>query len=109
MKKDGNVWVLPLTFAAGNYQYKFIVDGRWMTDPANPNHTGGEANSILVVKPNHIFHLKGYGNAKHVILSGTFNDWSREGYTMEQKGDEWTIGLRLRPGKYLYKFIVDGN
>lgn len=111
MKKAGGIWVLPYTFAAGNYQYKFIVDGNWITDPTNPHlaRGGNEINSFISVKPNHTFHLKGYGNAKNVKLSGSFNDWSPDGYTMEHASDEWVISLRLKPGKYLYKFIVDGN
>ena len=111
MKKEGNIWVLPYTFAAGNYQYKFIVDGKWITDPTNPHkaHGGDQLNSFIAVKPNHTFHLKGHGNAKKIILSGTFNDWTEDGYTMEHIGDDWTISLRLKPGKYLYKFIIDGK
>ena len=104
-------WILPYTFAAGNYEYKFIVDGRWMTDPANPNTTSGTGatNSFLAIKPNHTFHLKGFGDAKNIRLAGTFSDWEKGAYTMEHAGDEWLISLRLKPGKYLYKFIVDGK
>jgi hypothetical protein len=111
MKNIGGVWVLPYTLAAGNYQYKFIVDGQWITDPTNPHKArgGDEINSFISVRPNRSFRLKGYGNAKRIILSGSFNDWSEDGYTMEHTGDEWVISLRLKQGKYLYKFIVDGN
>jgi len=108
MKKENGIWLLPLILPAGNYQYKFVVDGKWITDPTNP-FKGHEGNSFTAVKPNYTFHLKGHGNAKKVILSGTFNDWTEDGYTMEHIGDEWTISLNLKPGKYLYKFIVDGN
>jgi hypothetical protein len=111
MKNVGGIWMLPYTLAAGNYQYKFIVDGQWITDPTNPHKArgGDEINSFISVRPNRIFRLKGYGNAKKIILSGSFNDWSEDGYTMDHTGDEWVINLRLKQGKYLYKFIVDGN
>ena len=111
MTRVNGSWILPYTFAAGNYQYKFIVDGNWITDPANPHvaREGDKTNSLLSVSPNHTFHLKGYGDAKSVRLSGTFNNWDKEGYTMEHKGDEWVISLRFKPGKYRYKFVVDGN
>lgn len=108
MKKENGIWLLPLTLPAGNYQYKFVVDGKWITDPANP-FKAHEGNSFAAVKPNYTFHLKGHGNAKKVILSGSFNDWTQDGYTMAHIGDEWTISLNLKPGKYLYKFIIDGN
>jgi hypothetical protein len=109
LKKVNGVWTLSRTFPAGNYQYKFIVDGKWITDPTNPHFAreGSQINSFFSVKPNHTFRLKGYGNAKRILLTGTFNNWSEDGYTMEHRGDEWIISIRLKPGKYLYKFKVD--
>ena len=111
MKKIGNTWQLDMPLNAGNYGYKFIVDGRWITDPANPCQYGdeGKVNSLLVVKPNYTFTLKGYPNAKTVRLAGTFNDWNDYGYTMAHNNNQWTLSLHLKPAKYLYKFIVDGN
>lgn len=108
--RDG-VWTLPFTLPAGNYQYKFIVDDNWILDPTNQHkgRDGDEINSFIAVSPNYTFRLKGYNNAKTIKLSGTFNDWSKDGYTLEHTGNEWTISLRLKPGKYLYKFIVDGD
>jgi hypothetical protein len=109
MQKVNNVWTLPLTLPAGNYEYKFVVDGQWMPDPTNQQKTHsnkGPINSFIAVKPNHTFVLKGYGNAT-VRLAGTFNNWDPEGFTMQHKGDEWIISLRLKPGKYLYKFIIN--
>lgn len=74
--------------AAGNYEYKFIVDGRWMTDPTNPFSTGhGDyENSFIALKANHIFELKGSAGAKSVILAGSFNGWNTDGYRMVRKG-----------------------
>ena len=111
MIKKGDTWIFPGTFPAGNYQYKFVVDGGWIRDPANPLAAigGGVVNSFVSVKPNHTFVLKGYGDAKSVHLSGNFNNWDKFGYTMEHKGDEWVISVRLQPGKCLYKFVVDNN
>ncbi len=109
LQKIKDTWTLPMVLTAGNYGYKFIVDGKWITDPLNATYVveDGITNSFLSVKPNHTFKLKGYRGAKSVRLSGTFNDWSHHGYTLAHKGDEWTISLNLKPGKYLYKFIVD--
>jgi Glycogen recognition site of AMP-activated protein kinase len=111
MQRVSNGWVLPETFPAGNYSYKFIVDGTSITDPQNPLTVfeRGELKSFLALKPTRYFILKGYGNAKNVTLHGTFNDWEPHGYTMARKGDDWIIGFNLKPGKYLYKFIVDGR
>jgi len=111
LNKSGDGWVATVKFSAGNYSYKFVVDGQWILDPLNQNHTvvDGETNCFLAVSPTHIFKLKGYDNAKVIHLSGSFNDWNQNSYTLAHNGNEWSISMRLKPGKYLYKFIVDGN
>jgi 1,4-alpha-glucan branching enzyme len=50
MKKgEQGVWSIKLKLAAGTYQYKFVFDGSWEIDQANPNRVpdgqGGE-NSV---------------------------------------------------------------
>lgn len=109
MKRTPTGWQLPHVLAPGNYQYKFIVDGKWVSDPQNPHiGTAGEhANSMLAVEPNYTFFLKGYSNAREVRVAGSFNDW--QGYIMRKTSDGWAIDIYLIPGKTLYKFIVDGN
>ncbi len=109
MEKTENGWQLPYVLASGNYEYKFVIDGKWITDPANPyiSGSGDYTNSILVVKPNHIFRLEKNGNAKRVTLSGSFNGWNKPGYRMAEENGVWTLPLYLRPGKYTYKYVVD--
>lgn len=37
---------------AGQYQYRFVVDGEWWTDPSNPNRQAnafGSENSVLTI------------------------------------------------------------
>ncbi|HWZ04846.1 MAG TPA: hypothetical protein VNX40_14615 [Mucilaginibacter sp.] len=113
LKKTGDSWILPqpLTLVAGNYNYKFIVDGNWITDPLNPLYAveDGVTNSFVPVKPNHIFKLKGHGDARDIKLIGTFSKWEKGEYTLAHKGDEWVIALYLKPGKYLYQFSIDGQ
>jgi hypothetical protein len=110
MEKNGGSWTLPYVIGPGNHQYRFIVDGKWMTDPDNPLATDRKnGNSILIVSPNYTFRLKGRANAKTVYLSGDFNDWSPTAFPMTRKGDEWVFPLHLPPGKVRYKFVVDGN
>ncbi|MEO6499219.1 MAG: hypothetical protein ABIN95_09410, partial [Mucilaginibacter sp.] len=91
--------------------YKFIVDGNWITDPANTCYSvdGGETNSFISVKPNYTFRLKGYNNARTVRVAGSFNNWNEEQFTMGRKGDEWVMSMKLPEGKNRYKFLVDGN
>ncbi len=108
MTKTSAGWELPYSIGAGNYEYRFIVDGKWISDPANPVKVNG-ANSFFAPQSNHTFRLKGAGNAKTVYVSGTFNDWSPERYPMRKEGNDWVFRLYLPPGKHLYKFVVDGN
>ena len=35
---DGH-WTLLYTLSPGLYEYKFVVDGKWIPDPRNPNST----------------------------------------------------------------------
>jgi hypothetical protein len=111
MDRTEDGWILSYVLAAGNYEYKFIVDGKWMTDPQNPNTsgTGDFENSILVVKPNHVFVLKGFQNAKEVIVTGTFNNWDEKGMRMSFQNGIWLLPVNLKQGRYSYKFIVDGQ
>lgn len=46
---------------------------------------------------------------KHAVLTGDFSSWSREGVALERQSDgRWTAQLRLPPGEYQYRLIVDG-
>ena len=111
MDKTEKGWQIAYVLPAGNYEYKFIADGKWMTDPSNPFSTGSGIyeNSFISLKANHLFSLDKYPDAKNVILSGSFNGWNKNDYRMKKQGDKWIFPLFLRPGKYTYKFIVDGN
>jgi chromosome partitioning protein len=49
---NGHLWRLKLPVADGRYEYRFVIDGRWTSDPANqlaaPNEFG-EFNSVVEV------------------------------------------------------------
>lgn len=104
-------WIFPIALKPGNYNYKYIVDGRWELDPRNP-HTIGSGdykNSVISVNANHAFTLEGFEDASTVILTGTFNNWSEDGYTMKKENGIWRMSIFLPQGKTRYKFIVDGK
>jgi 1,4-alpha-glucan branching enzyme len=53
-KKDkSGDWIVSVNLNTGKYEYKFVVDGSWMNDPACkscvPNNVGS-TNCVLVVK-----------------------------------------------------------
>jgi len=103
-------WELTLQLKPGEYEYKFIVDGKWMEDPSNNLKKRNEFdgyNSIIKIYKWVTFHLKTNLNAKKVILSGSFNDWDENKYRMIKTENGWEYTLKLFGGKYHYKFIVD--
>ena len=111
MAKTATGWKIPYVLRPGTYEYKFIVDGQWITDPDNPVTTGSGdlMNSLRTVQPNYTFVLNKYPNAKKVFLSGSFNNWADPGYPMQKKEGTWSAAVYLPAGKYTYKFIVDGK
>lgn len=112
MKRVDGGWETCLSLNAGRYEYKFIVDGNWMTDPNNPKTIENQyatLNSIYDVRRETQFQLAGFEDAKKVELAGSFTDWENHPLRMHREGKSWVISLPLTGGKHLYKFIVDGN
>lgn len=49
-------------------------------------------------------------DAKQVMVCGEFNGWSPTATPMKGRGDgHWETTIVLAPGRYQYKFVVDGN
>lgn len=50
-------------------------------------------------------------DARKVHVVGDFNDWSPAADPMadDNRDGEWTLFYPLRPGRYAYKFVVDGR
>jgi 1,4-alpha-glucan branching enzyme len=47
--------------------------------------------------------------AKTVFVAGTFNAWDPTATPMQPDGAaEWYVELKLSPGRYEYKYVVDG-
>jgi hypothetical protein len=108
----GDKWKIRLKMTPGIYEYKFIVDGEWMHDPANAFMVQNQHftyNSILVVGKEVQFYLKGNSDAKKVALSGSFNNWDKKGVSCIKTKDGWKVTQKLPPGKHFYKFIIDGQ
>ena len=111
MKRISSGWELAYVLRPGNYEYKFIVDGTPVTDLSNPYTTGtGEGkNSFVAIRPNYQFRLKGESDASMVVVTGTFNNWNPLEYRMVIRDGIWTFPMYLSPGKYTYKFVIDGK
>lgn len=109
VQKDG-VWSLALFLNEGTYAYKFVVDGRWITDPQNPilrPDGKGNYNSYISIGPVTVFKLYGHIDACEVRLAGNFNMWNYTELLMSKTESGWELHYALSQGLYEYKFIVE--
>ena len=112
MVKTNTGWKLNLQLKPETYQYRFIVDGKWMEDPDNNKRIENEFNefnSVLEIYKEVTFILDNYKNAEKIVLSGSFNNWSEDKFKMKKTANGWIFTTNLAGGKHHYKFIVDGN
>jgi len=127
MQKDGENWKINLELEPGKYPYKFVVNGTdWKPDP-NCSETiddgyGGQ-NSLLVVggikkvkskktattKSGNVEFSFNAPDAASVFLAGDFNEWNSSDNPLENDNGTWKLSLDLDPGKYMYKFVVNGT
>ena len=48
--------------------------------------------------------------AREVSLAGNFNNWEHTSMPLKRtKNGTWKTEITLKPGRYEYKFVVDGN
>ncbi|HKV73068.1 MAG TPA: isoamylase early set domain-containing protein [Gemmatimonadales bacterium] len=47
--------------------------------------------------------------AQQVALIGDFNDWDPSATPLTRQGGEWSATVALKPGRYRYAFLVNGN
>ncbi|MCX7719253.1 MAG: thioredoxin family protein [Candidatus Sumerlaeaceae bacterium] len=134
LTKQGNTWVGVVEMPAGEYEYKFVVNGdKWLPDPKNRegrDDNYGSMNSVIWVgmeprlpapepgvtgveplpdgRFRVTFRLKD-PTAQTAAVVGNFNDWNRSGTPMTRVGDEFMAVLDLPAGAHQYKFILDGE
>jgi 1,4-alpha-glucan branching enzyme len=49
-------------------------------------------------------------NARSVSVAGTFNNWDAKSNPLSKaSGGSWYTSLQLSPGRYEYRFVVDGQ
>ena len=135
-KQPDGSFALTKKLEPGRYMYKFVVDGtNWKPDPDATEKADdgfGGTNSVVIVggqaavaappatKPavpgkapsatadGVAFRWTGGGNTVH--LAGEFNSWSTSADPMTKQPDgSFTLTKKLEPGRYMYKFVVDGT
>ena len=88
--EKGNVTGLTLNSGQGDVLVKKMP-------PPPPSVTG-----------NTTFTLAGHTNAEAVAIYGSFNNWIQTKNYCAKESDGWLCRVDLAPGKYTYKFLVDG-
>jgi hypothetical protein len=76
--------------------------------PAQPTTPGPNLTPDGVV-----FNYKPDGKPSKLFLAGNFNDWNPANDKYLLKDDDgdgiWSITVKLPPGTYQYKFVIDGQ
>ena len=88
--EKGNVTGLTLNSETGDIRVKKMP-------PAVPSVTG-----------NTTFKLTGHTDAEAVAIYGSFNNWIQTKNYCAKEVDGWLCRIDLAPGKYTYKFLIDG-
>jgi len=108
-------------------KYKFVVNEIWLTDPENPNREDDGAGSYVsladpsftdegktvtyrIINKNRVEFRIYKPDARFISVVGDFNFWNTENDLLEKGNDGiWRLQKRIPPGKYRYKFIIDGR
>ena len=69
---------------------------------------GGSWPSAPTLTPEGVIFTIEAPDAGRVQLVGDFNEWALEGSEMTPMGRVWKKVLKLRPGRYRYRYVVDG-
>jgi hypothetical protein len=112
MQETTNGWQLHVYLAEGTHTYRYIVDGKWMTDPGNKDQLPNEYdnfNSVIRIGKPYLFRLEGFQDANKVVLSGSFNGWRNDELFLAKKSGGWELLYTLGAGNYEYVFLVDGR
>ncbi|MBI2915974.1 MAG: hypothetical protein HYY07_03860 [Elusimicrobia bacterium] len=75
--------------------------------PTEEDTSSDPASSSKRMKPKKVTFAYSDPAAKRVTIVGDFNQWSPQ--LLQKQNEMWTLRLELKPGKYAYNFIVDGE
>jgi enterochelin esterase-like enzyme len=128
--KDGSLWVKPsnlktrqLMAESESHFYDseipdlhlaFIKDGRGNITGLTLNTGQGDVlvkkmpPPVPILTGNITFKLSGHTDAEAVAIYGSFNNWIQTRNYCAKESDGWICRVDLAPGKYTYKFLVDG-
>ena len=81
-----------------------------VTAPASKAAPGAQATSAVTAASSEGVTFVWKGEGESVALAGDFNAWSTTADPLKKQPDSsWTITKRIEPGRYNYKFALDGG
>jgi hypothetical protein len=118
-------FVYQLPEGLSELEYRLVIDGLWMADPANPrlrrDSRSGISYSVLALPPvdalsplkgppgSLSFHFRG-PPGEIVTVAGNFNNWDPFMYELaENPPGVYSLTLSLPPGAYQYVFFHRGE
>ncbi|MCC5878128.1 MAG: hypothetical protein JJU11_18060 [Candidatus Sumerlaeia bacterium] len=116
-------WSIDLHLREGVFEYLFHVDGQeYRPDTTNffrtMNPYGGLNSIVIVGQPKMSPMIEGRtvtfivynAEARNIAVAGTFNNWNQlTMYRNPSDRNMWGVRYELPPGRYMYKYIVDGE
>jgi chromosome partitioning protein len=85
------------------------------TRPVREQETGGTREGAVLhgpsaptVTPEGVVFAVEAPDARRVQLVGDFNGWTLDGNEMTPAGPIWTRVVKLDPGRYRYRYVIDG-
>jgi chromosome partitioning protein len=104
---------LPITqysrHSAGFEDYQALADEILQQEAAMATGEDTIVATAPAVTPDGVIFTVEAPNAAHVQLAGDFNDWTPDGSDMEPVGRLWKKMLKLAPGRYRYRYVIDGQ
>ena len=74
-----------------------------------PDNDNSPRPSPPVITPEGVYFAYEAASARRVQLVGDFNGWIPDGSEMTPAGAVWTTMLKLQPGRYRYRYVIDGD
>jgi len=104
-------YVLFLTLEPGTYQYKFRVDGRWLTSLEEPRVSDGRnnMNNQVTVAEAVTYKWKKEWGGEEVFVVGNDTNWTERLRMERDDQGDFVLSKSLPVGSYYYKFLVDGQ
>lgn len=117
---DTGYWSITKALAPGRYEYKFIVDSAWITDPLNSEESRGNSTFFLPdpsgkispeIDGRNVTFIYKDDTASDVKVAGTMTDpqWNEGALSLDKDETDglWKLTMEdVAPGKYQYKFVV---